>query len=117
MPVPEDAPRTVRDRPVAAALFDPDGRAWWGGRNAGAANRVLHAELVLVLSFLAGRGRIPGGWQLVTSLQPCRMCAAVVVAAADGPLRVGYVQADPGRLAQGTALQARGWERQLGGPR
>jgi tRNA(Arg) A34 adenosine deaminase TadA len=113
VPEPEPVARAVRDRPVAAVLLDRDGRVRWAGRNAGAENRVLHAELVLLLSWHRAHGPVPDGWQLATSLQPCRMCAALAVALAAGRLGVGYVEADPGRLAQGTALQVLGWERAL----
>lgn len=115
--VPEPAPiaRVARDRPVAAVLLDGDGRVRWAGRNAGAENRVLHAELVLLSSWHRAHGPVPAGWTLATSLQPCRMCAALAVALAAGPLDVAYVEADPGRLARGTALQALGWERALEG--
>lgn len=109
--VPPAAPRppAERDRPVIALLADDEGRIVGAARNAGGANRVLHAELNLVY------GRRLAGGTLYTSLQPCRMCAALIVAAAEAPVAVRYLEADPGRLARNTALQARGWESALVG--
>ena len=96
---------------VVAALVDPAGRVCLAARNAGGTNRTLHAETNLVHGWVARTAAgLPEGWRIVTSLQPCRMCAAVIVAAAQGPIRVEYVRADPGPLATRTALQALGWE-------
>ena len=57
---------------------------------------------------------LPAGYRLETSLQCCRMCAAVVVASVAGPIEVVYAERDPGRFARGTALQRLGWERPAG---
>lgn len=96
---------------LVAALVDPTGRVVMAARNAAASNRTLHAETNLVQAWVASTGRgLPAGWRLLASLQPCRMCAALVVAAAEGPIRVEYVAPDPGPLATRTALQALGWE-------
>lgn len=97
---------------IVAVLVDAEGRVRLGARNAGTTNRTLHAELNLVQGWVAQSGDgLPAGWSIITSLQPCRMCAAVVVRAALGPIRVAYRTADPGPLATRTALQALGWER------
>jgi tRNA(Arg) A34 adenosine deaminase TadA len=110
--VPEaaDAPDVRPSREVLAVLVDPDGRPRLAARNAAETNRTLHAELNLVQAW----GRIPAGWRIRTSLQPCRMCAAVIVGAAEGPIRVEYLEPDPGRLATRTLLQALGWEAPVG---
>ncbi|MEQ1566165.1 MAG: Bd3614 family nucleic acid deaminase [Myxococcota bacterium] len=109
VPSPAALRRAQRDRPVAAILLGPGGAVSWAARNAGGHNRALHAEACVVL----GVGRIPAGSTLLVSLEPCRMCAALVVAAADGPVDVGFATPDPGPLARDTALGARGWLRQL----
>lgn len=109
-------PRWTWDQPVGAVLCDDGGRPVLGARNLGGTNRVLHAERVLVEAWRARHGAlIPAGWQVCVGLSPCRMCAACLVEAAQGPLDVVVAREDPGRLAQGTALQARAWQR-LGGP-
>lgn len=101
LPVVEGPP-VERDRPVVAVLAGPDDAIRWAARNAGAHNRTLHAELCLVF----GHGGDLGGHTLLTSLQPCRMCAALVVSRASAPVRVRYLEPD----GQHTALTARGWE-------
>jgi tRNA(Arg) A34 adenosine deaminase TadA len=99
---------------LAAVLVDADGRPVLGARNAAATNRTLHAELNLVQGWVARAGGVPAGYRVISSLQPCRMCAAILVRAALGPIRVEYRRPDPGRLATRTALQALGWEREVG---
>jgi Bd3614-like deaminase len=112
IPPAEDRPRVERDRPVAAVLLGDGGRVVSAARNAGAHNRVLHAEVGLVLAY----GGSLAGMTVLTSLQPCRLCAALLVRrAGEGPLAVRYLEADPGRLATETALQRRGWERPIAG--
>lgn len=115
VPAPEDLPRAARARPVAAVLVDPGGAVVWRARNVGGGNRVLHAELALAASWGAHRGPIPAGWCVATSLEPCKMCAAVLVDAAAGPIAVRFVAPDPGVGARATALKALGWERPLCG--
>lgn len=110
VPTGAEGPLAVRDRPVVAVLVDPAGFVHRATRNAAGTNRTLHAEICLVQGF----GAIPAGWTVLTSLQSCRMCAAILVEAATGPIDVAFLEADPGRLATRTALQARGWERALG---
>ncbi|MEQ1502737.1 MAG: Bd3614 family nucleic acid deaminase [Myxococcota bacterium] len=97
-------------RDVAATLRAPDGRTATAA-NTAATNRTLHAELNLVQAWVAAHGPIPAGATVETALQPCRMCAALLVRAAEGRIDVVYATPDPGRLARGTALQALGWER------
>lgn len=106
VPAGDDRPWRLRDRPVVAVLSGPDGRILAAARNASGGHRTLHAEVCLVQS----HGTIPSGSTIWTSLQPCRMCAAVLVGAAAGPLRARHLLPDPGRLATRTALQQRGWE-------
>ena len=101
-----DLPLARRDRPVVAVLADPSGRVLAAARNAGGLNRSLHAEVCLVQGF----GTLPAGSTVFTSLQPCRMCAAILVDASAGPIFVRWLHPDPGKLASRTVLQARGWE-------
>ena len=97
---------------VVATLYDPDGVELLTARNAASENRTLHAEVALAQGWWARTGQpIPAGARIETSLQCCRMCASVLVAAAAGPLDVVYAEPDPGPFARGTALQRLGWER------
>jgi tRNA(Arg) A34 adenosine deaminase TadA len=97
------------------ATLSVDGTAVLTARNAASENRTLHAELALAQAWWARTGRpIPAGARLETSLQCCRMCAAVLVASVAGPIDVVYAEPDPGRFARGTALQRLGWERRAG---
>ena len=105
VPAGVPGPLAARDRPVVAILVHED-RIVWAAHNAGGANRVLHAECALVL----GCGSLPAGATLLVSLQPCRMCAALIVARAEGPVAVRWAEPDPGPLARDTATQRLGWE-------
>ncbi|HMV66994.1 MAG TPA: Bd3614 family nucleic acid deaminase [Myxococcota bacterium] len=51
-------------------------------------------------------GPLPRGATFAVSLQPCRMCAAAIVAAASDPLAVAvrYLEPDPGPHAARTWL-------------
>ncbi len=100
--------RALSDRPVVAALLVGD-QVVLAARNQAGRNRCLHAEVALVQLWWERQGQLPAGATVATSLQPCRMCAAVLLAAASTPdrLRVVYAEADPGRFARSTAL-ARG---------
>lgn len=107
---PAGAPRWALDRPVGAALVDGAARALGVARNQAAEHRLLHAEVVLLLGVLAERGApLPPGCRLYTTLQPCRLCAALIVEA--GVSEVIFDEPDPGRFGQATALQAAGIER------
>ncbi len=105
--------RALSDRPVVAALVARDGTPLLAARNQAGRNRCLHAEVALVQLWWTAHGPIPPDVHVATSLQPCRMCAAVLLAAAASPgrLQVVYAVADPGRLARQTSLARRGQER------
>lgn len=109
VPAGDDRPLAERDRPVVAVLVGADGRIRWAARNAGGRNRALHAEVCLVLGHVEAHGPLPVGSTLLVSLEPCRMCAALIVAHAAGPLAVRFTTPDPGPLARDTALGAAGW--------
>ena len=59
------------------------------------------------------RAPLPDGATVWVGRQCCRMCAALLVEAAEGELAVRYVEAEPGRFGRHTALQRRGWEAAL----
>ena len=123
-----------RDRRVVAALVSPEGEVTDAARNVNADNKCLHAEWNLLAPTLWGEwvlsptdddddggdggDEIAGleeGTRVLVTLQCCRMCAALVCAAADrpgrsGPIEVVYLDPDDGSLARNTQLQRRGWE-------
>jgi tRNA(Arg) A34 adenosine deaminase TadA len=98
------ARRATADRPVVAVAVGPDGRALAAARNAAGRDRTAHAEVSLLRGL---SGALPPGSALVTTLQCCRMCAALWAACAPPDLSVGYGEADPGRFARGTRLADR----------
>jgi tRNA(Arg) A34 adenosine deaminase TadA len=107
-----DGPLRHRDRPVAAALLDGDGRVAWAARNTGGRDRSRHAELNLIQSWA---GPLPAGARVLVGLQPCRMCAGLL--AERGLREVRWLDPDPGPLARGTALDSGSPERAgLDGP-
>lgn len=113
----EEMPLAHRDRPLVAALLGPEGRVWLAARNTAGRNRTQHAELNLVQAWWMISGeRLPRDCRIVCSLRPCRMCAAMIVRAAQGPVEVGYLRDDPGRLAQGTVLERLGWQHEITSP-
>ena len=130
--VAEDVPRRERDRSVVAMLIHPDGTLLDAAVNTNAENRCLHAEVNLLARWLPGFGAdedeadgdrdepprrlFPRGSRMLVTLQCCRMCAALACAASDavggeGLAEVVYDEADRGRYADATELQARGMER------
>ncbi len=103
-----DEERDAAERPVAAGLWR-EGRLLAVGRSLGESNRALHAELCLALGWhAAGHERLPEGAEVLTTLSPCRMCAAVVDAIGHPTTVVRYRSRDPGRLATGTVLDEEG---------
>jgi len=97
----------VQNRLIAAGLLDPDGNLRVAARNTAGLNRVRHAEVNLIdLAEQAGLLPLQEGWEIITTLSPCRMCAVLVAAAyADETrARLRYLEEDQGRYAQHTAL-------------
>ena len=85
-------------RSVACILVDHSGQLLGANVNTNAGSQLRHAEVNLLLS-LAERGMpcIPNGATLVTSLKPCRMCAAAIVPhVQSSSLRIIALNDDPG---------------------
>ena len=70
--------------PVGALVLGPDGEVLATGRNArvGGADPTAHAEVVAIREAAAALGdRFLDGCTLVVTLEPCAMCAGVILAA------------------------------------
>ena len=105
--VPRGVSRFAADRAVAALLVGPAGELLGQATNRGGTNRTLHAEVNLVQEYYLRTGsRLPVGCRVYTTLKPCKMCAALLAAAATDPgsLTVVYAQHDPGPAARATLL-------------
>lgn len=70
--------------PVGAIVLGPDGRVLGTGRNAREVDRdpTAHAEVIAIRrAALALGDRLLDGCTLVVTLEPCTMCAGVILAA------------------------------------
>ncbi len=105
------ASRRRRNRRVYAALYSPSRGVYRVASNTNGSNKALHAEMNLLLSArddeftttTAGRRIIDPDTVLLTTLQCCRMCAALALSR--GVVDAVYLREDPGKLATSTELQ------------
>jgi tRNA(Arg) A34 adenosine deaminase TadA len=107
-------PLHQRDRAVAALLVSASGELLSWAVNSNASNRTLHAEVNLIQSYYRkSRSLLPPGSTLVTTLKPCKMCAAMIWHCAQDirNLSVIYGLDDPGRNARETVLDRHSLER------
>ncbi|GGG73034.1 nucleoside deaminase [Corynebacterium pelargi] len=88
------------DVPVAALIFDPEGRVIGRGVNRREAdqNPLAHAEMLAIQEAL---GRSGDGWRLsdctmAVTLEPCTMCAGALVGARLGRLIFGAFEPKTG---------------------
>lgn len=105
------AERFLRDRRVAAAACDGEGRLLAAAFNGNARNKTRHAEITLVQAHWETTGRpLPKGARVYVTLKPCRMCSAMLVRACASPedLKVYYWEEDAGPMARATQLEERG---------
>lgn len=109
-------PLYTRDRAVAALLLSNEGELLASAVNTNASNRTLHAEVNLVQGFWLRHGRgLPPGSRVIVTLRCCKMCAAMILHAAEEPssIHVYYGEDDPGRMARNSALARAGLETPL----
>jgi tRNA(Arg) A34 adenosine deaminase TadA len=102
-----EAERYKADRPIAALVLDRDGKLLGQGINSGSQNRTRHAELEAIRNAWARTGqKLPTGATLISTLKPCRMCAALAWWFCEDPsqLRVIYRDFDPGTNGRATVL-------------
>jgi tRNA(Arg) A34 adenosine deaminase TadA len=103
--------RRRRNRRVYAALYSPSRGVYRVASNTNGSNKALHAEMNLLLSArddeftttTADRRIIDPDTVLLTTLQCCRMCAALALSR--GVADAVYLREDPGKLATSTELQ------------
>ena len=96
-------PRFERNRNVIAMLISDQGRLLAQARNTNAISKYQHAEVNCALQYWRNsHKKIPVGSVLLVSLQPCRMCSAVLHEMSEDPtkLKILYLAADPGPKAQ-----------------
>lgn len=87
--------------PVGAVVLGPDGRVLATGRNARklAVDPTAHAEVVAIREAARATGdRLLTGCTLVVTLEPCTMCAGVILAARLGRVVFGAWDAKAGAV-------------------
>ncbi len=119
--LPRHSVRHQGDRPVVALLLSPvpgtpDFELRSAACNQNSKNRTLHAEVNLIQNwFRTTQKPLPIDSVILTSLKPCRMCAALIWQSSMNrrALRVYYAENDPGKNAQKTALEPNTLDRKL----
>jgi tRNA(Arg) A34 adenosine deaminase TadA len=119
--LPRGPIRHQSNRPIVALLLAPisgtkEFELLAAASNQNSKNRTLHAEVNLIQNWYRKTQKIlPPGSVILTSLKPCRMCAALIWQSSDDrqSLRVIYLENDPGKNAQNTALEPQTLDRKL----
>lgn len=94
---------------IGAALLDEAGRIVSWGWNEHFPNKIIHAEVMLVKNYHSQfKKKIPPGHTLVSTLQPCAMCAGYLHGHCENfsSLKITYEEEDPGPNAQNSILVA-----------
>ncbi len=105
--VAPSSPRHLRNRAIACVLLDARGVPLAGGTNQASNNPCRHAEIEMLRArHSQGRGPIPRGATVITTLKPCRMCAAMIWESCEdrASIRVIYRDFDPGTNGRATLL-------------
>jgi len=92
---------------IAAVLLDEDKKIVSYGWNNHFPNKILHAEIMLVKNFVAQyKSIIPKNYTLISTLQPCAMCAGYLHQHCEdfNSLKIIYKDTDPGKFAQNSIL-------------
>jgi tRNA(Arg) A34 adenosine deaminase TadA len=106
--------RAEDDLPVAALLISHDGKILSAAINSNSQNRTLHAEVNLIQSFYRTHQRkIPPQSKIITTLKPCKMCAAMIWTWAENieSMQVIFGEMDEGSHARETVLNPGTFER------
>ncbi len=94
---------------VSALALGPDGALLGYAWSTAESNQTLHAEWNLARSIFAQRGgELPAGATIHSSLEPCAMCAAMILSLfREGePVRMSFLEPDPGPAARNTCLKS-----------
>lgn len=93
---------------IGAVLLDENNKVVSWGWNDHFPNKIIHAEIMLVKNFQARTGiaKIPANYRLISTLQPCAMCAGYLYEHCDDfkSLKIEYEKEDPGPFAQNSIL-------------
>ncbi|MEN9528910.1 MAG: hypothetical protein RI932_783 [Pseudomonadota bacterium] len=106
--VGEESALYRRDRSIEAWLLDSTGRLLACAVNSSGRNRVHHAELNLLRSWWQRERRpLPADARIVTTLEPCPMCAGAIWDCLDqrDHFRVQYLETDPGSAVRRSILR------------
>ncbi|MCM0606232.1 MAG: Bd3614 family nucleic acid deaminase [Xanthomonadaceae bacterium] len=91
-------PLYSRDRAVGAMLLSVDGQVLNYALNQNALNRTLHAETICFQGYwFQHREAVPAGSTLITTLSPCRQCAAMIETSGES-IKAVYLEKDLGRF-------------------
>jgi tRNA(Arg) A34 adenosine deaminase TadA len=104
----------AENSPVSALLLSAENELLAWGLNTNARNRTFHAEINLVQSFYRKfKTKIPEGAKIITTLKPCKMCAAMIWSFSEKieTLKVLFAEDDPGSNARETVLNSGTFER------
>jgi tRNA(Arg) A34 adenosine deaminase TadA len=92
---------------IGALLLNSEKEVISWGWNQHHENRVMHAELMLIHHHMIKHGKsVPAHSTLITTLQPCAMCAGYLHAHSDdfNSLKIIYLKEDQGPFAQNSIL-------------
>jgi tRNA(Arg) A34 adenosine deaminase TadA len=95
---------------IGAILVAPTGTIVAWALNAKEYNSTFHAEVNLLQALHRHSPNLLGqlqGYRLYTTLNPCKMCAAMIRQVGEGAISVIYGQDDTGVDARGTALDSK----------
>lgn len=93
-----------RDRAVGALILSSKGDVLSYSLNHNAVNRTLHAETLCVQSYWNRQhSPIPENSTLITTLSPCRQCAAMIEIASP-MMKVVYLEKDFGKMARSKSV-------------
>jgi hypothetical protein len=97
-----------QNRSIEAWLLDAAGRLVGWGVNTAGRNRTSHAEMNLLRGWwFKNRCPLPAGGRLISTLEPCPMCAGAIVHCLESQsnFRIEYLNADRGALMRRSILR------------
>ncbi len=105
-------PHFARNRPVRAILLDAENQVILAAENQNSNNKTLHAEVILLQDYFQKYKKgFTSPVTLLTNLQCCKMCAAMIWYMHSEPwnqLKVVYLKPENGPSARDTILTSNG---------